>query len=123
MRVGLLHLGQSVDFVVSITFLRSPVFAIFAICWVFLLRGCLCTHPPGRTASTARSGAASHRDSIAWKERDSLDSVYMIAAAQAQLGWVVVAGGGGVFAGAVEDSVAGAGSGATGTASGFAPGW
>ena len=29
--VGLLHLGQSVDFVVSIIFLRSPVFAIFAM--------------------------------------------------------------------------------------------
>ena len=37
MRVGLLHLGQSVDFVVSITFLRSPVFAILAICGVVLL--------------------------------------------------------------------------------------
>jgi hypothetical protein len=37
MRVGLLHLGQSVDFVVSMTFLRSPVFAIFAIAGVFLL--------------------------------------------------------------------------------------
>jgi hypothetical protein len=33
------HLGQSVDFVVSITFLRSPVFAIFAMCRVFLLQG------------------------------------------------------------------------------------
>jgi hypothetical protein len=57
MRVGLLHLGQSVDFVVSITFLRSPVFAILAIGRVFLLlgvslhtrKGCL------RAASTARS--------------------------------------------------------------------
>jgi pimeloyl-ACP methyl ester carboxylesterase len=39
MRVGLLHLGQSVDFVVSITFLRSPVFAILAIGRVFLLLG------------------------------------------------------------------------------------
>jgi len=39
MRVGLLHLGQSVDFVVSITFLRSPVFAIFAMGKVFLLLG------------------------------------------------------------------------------------
>jgi len=37
MRVGLLHLGQSVDLVVSITFLRSPVFAIFAMDRVFLL--------------------------------------------------------------------------------------
>jgi hypothetical protein len=78
MRVGLLHLGQLVDFVVSITFLRSPVFAIFAICRVFLLQGgCLCTHPPRRTASTARTCAASHRNRIAWKERDSLSSVYM----------------------------------------------
>jgi len=34
MRVGLPHLGQSVDFVVSITFLRSAVFAIFAILFV-----------------------------------------------------------------------------------------
>ena len=46
MRVGFEHLGQSVDFVVSMTFLRSPVFAIFAIAKVFLLLECLCTHPP-----------------------------------------------------------------------------
>jgi len=39
MRVGLLHLGQSVDFVVSITFLRSPVFAILAMSRVVLLLG------------------------------------------------------------------------------------
>jgi hypothetical protein len=39
MRVGLEHFGQSVDFVVSITFLRSPVFAIFAMGSVFLLVG------------------------------------------------------------------------------------
>lgn len=31
MRVALPHFGQSVDFDVSITFLRSAVFAIFAI--------------------------------------------------------------------------------------------
>lgn len=31
MRVGLEHLGQSVLLVVSISFLRSPVFAIFAM--------------------------------------------------------------------------------------------
>src|ERR1700690_1845864 len=37
MRVALLHLGQSVDFVVSITFLRSPVLAILAMGRVFLL--------------------------------------------------------------------------------------
>src|ERR1700689_179467 len=39
MRVGLLHLGQSVGFVVSSSFLRSPVFAILAIGGVFLLLG------------------------------------------------------------------------------------
>src|ERR1700689_2944512 len=44
MRVGLLHLGQSVDFVVSITFLRSPVFAILAIDGVFLLFGVVSAH-------------------------------------------------------------------------------
>jgi hypothetical protein len=44
MRVGLLHLGQSVDFVVSIIFLRSPVFAIFAMGSVILLGDCLCSH-------------------------------------------------------------------------------
>jgi hypothetical protein len=53
--VGLLHLGQSVDFVVSITFLRSPVFAIFAMGRVFLLLGLsLHTSEMSRTASTAR---------------------------------------------------------------------
>src|ERR1700722_6038151 len=31
MRVSLLHLGHEVDFVVSMTFFRSAVFAIFAI--------------------------------------------------------------------------------------------
>ncbi len=38
-RVGLEHLGQSVLLVVSISFLRSPVFAIFAI--VFPISFCL----------------------------------------------------------------------------------
>lgn len=38
MRVGLLHFGQSVDFVVSIAFLRSPVLAILAMGRMFLLR-------------------------------------------------------------------------------------
>src|SRR5208337_5241653 len=37
MRVGFEHLGQSVDFVVSITFLRSPVLAILAMGRGFLL--------------------------------------------------------------------------------------
>src|SRR5271157_3961967 len=55
MRVGLLHLGQSVDFVVSITFSRCPVFAILAIWLCFSFWDCLCAHPRRRTASTARS--------------------------------------------------------------------
>src|SRR5579863_1807216 len=50
MRVGLLHLGQSVDFVVSISFLRSPVLAILAIGRVFLLHGVVSAH--------TRNGAA-----------------------------------------------------------------
>src|SRR5215469_4322986 len=44
MRVGLLHFGQSVDFVVSIAFLRSPVLAILAMRGCFSFRKCLCTH-------------------------------------------------------------------------------
>jgi hypothetical protein len=52
----LLHFGQSVDFVVSITFLRSPVFAIFAIIRVFLLLG-LSLH------TVACSGVTSDRSS------------------------------------------------------------
>src|ERR1035441_9904434 len=57
MRVGLLHFGQSVDFVVSITFLRSPVLAILAIgSLVSPSWGCLCSHAPTScAASTARS--------------------------------------------------------------------
>jgi hypothetical protein len=64
----LLHFGQSVDFVVSIIFLRSPVFAILAIGGVVLLLGLSlrASAVPGpqrqvfvdgvawRTASTAR---------------------------------------------------------------------
>jgi hypothetical protein len=38
MRVGLEHLGQSVLFCVSMTFLRSPVLAIFAIVMISLKR-------------------------------------------------------------------------------------
>jgi hypothetical protein len=47
MRVGFEHLGQSVDFVVSITFLRSPVLAILAMGEGFSFLGCLCTHGKG----------------------------------------------------------------------------
>src|ERR1700677_4839199 len=62
MRVGLLHLGQSVDFVVSISFLRSPVFAILAIGGVFLLL-VLSLHTPAwrRAASTARPSTQASR--------------------------------------------------------------
>src|SRR6202048_3417264 len=92
MRVGLLHLGQSVDFVVSITFWRSPVFAIFAMGWLVLLLG-LSLHTrtvgvPSRqfpglwvdegrvAASTARSwrSARSYGNK---RERDSLLPVYI----------------------------------------------
>src|ERR1035437_3404738 len=60
MRVGLLHLGQSVDFVVSISFLRSPVLAILAIGRVFLLLWGVSAHT---RSSTARgfNGAAARR--------------------------------------------------------------
>src|SRR5664279_5566962 len=44
MRVSLPHLGHAVDFVVSMTFFRSAVFAIFAI--QFLLTG-MCRQPKG----------------------------------------------------------------------------
>jgi hypothetical protein len=74
MRVGLLHLGQSVDFVVSITFLRSPVLAILAIGRVFLL---LWVSLRTR-ANNARgfNGAAGDTSS----QPDSLPSVYIKAA-------------------------------------------
>src|SRR5512146_1679218 len=79
MRVGLPHLGQSVDFVVSITFLRSPVLAIFAMGRVFLLLGGVSalTRNAMRAASTARSCAALQCNEIARKARDSLRLVYM----------------------------------------------
>jgi len=56
MRVGLLHLGQSVDFVVSITFLRSPVFAILAICGVVLLMVGVSAHTRKGCARLQRRG-------------------------------------------------------------------
>jgi hypothetical protein len=57
MRVGLLHFGQSVDFVVSITFLRSPVLAILAMVLCFSFVGVsLLTRATGLpAASTTRS--------------------------------------------------------------------
>jgi len=84
MRVGLLHLGQSVDFVVSMTFLRSPVFAILAIRGVFLLFGVVSAHIHlRRTASTARLSRQLPRLATferGWPEdgRNSLSSVYNI---------------------------------------------
>src|SRR5215469_15844315 len=76
MRVGLLHLGQSVDLVVSITFLRSPVFAILAMVRVFLLRGVSLlssTEYCGNIAADGFNGAvvcsAFHRNWIAGRER------------------------------------------------------
>src|SRR5208282_6914008 len=52
MRVGLLHLGQSVDFVVSISFLRSPVLAILAMTtWDSPYVECLCSR--GRSSPAA----------------------------------------------------------------------
>jgi hypothetical protein len=86
MRVGLLHLGQSVDFVVSITFLRSPVFAILAILWVVLLLG-LSLHTSA--AADGFNGAVIDAPQIkmrlpgnlgnrfARREPDSLPLVYM----------------------------------------------
>jgi hypothetical protein len=58
MRVGLLHLGQSVDFVVSIIFLRSPVFAILAIDSVVLLLG-VSLHTHARNARGFNGAAVS----------------------------------------------------------------
>src|ERR1039458_10152506 len=57
MRVGLLHLGQSVDFVVSITFLRSPVLAILAIGRVVLLLRGVSAHTR-KTPARGFNGAA-----------------------------------------------------------------
>ncbi len=56
MRVGLPHFGQSVDFDVSIAFLRSPVFAILAMDPDFspLICSRLTPDPYGQAASTAR---------------------------------------------------------------------
>jgi hypothetical protein len=59
MRVGLLHLGQSVDFVVSITFLRSPVLAILAIDSVFLLLGGVSAHTR-QPSARGFNGAVDH---------------------------------------------------------------
>lgn len=63
MRVGLLHLGQSVDLVVSISFLRSPVFAIFAMGLVVLLVG-LSLHTRARIARGFNGAAVAHGASI-----------------------------------------------------------
>jgi len=59
MRVGLPHLGQSVDFVVSMIFLRSAVFAILAIGEGFLLFVNLCT-PAHLVAHDFNGAVAAH---------------------------------------------------------------
>jgi hypothetical protein len=66
MRVGLLHLGQSVDFVVSITFLRSPVFAILAIGRVFLLLGLSLLTRARNCARLQRRGPEFAFNTILW---------------------------------------------------------
>src|ERR1035437_9719821 len=78
MRVGLLHLGQSVDFVVSITFLRSPVFAILAIGWVFLLLWGVSAHTRNNSARgfNGAVGCSSRFASNDLRELDSLLQVY-----------------------------------------------
>jgi hypothetical protein len=50
-------LGQSVDFVVSITFLRSPVFAILAMLGVNLLLGIVSAHRPPAVGHLRRPNA------------------------------------------------------------------
>jgi hypothetical protein len=96
MRVGLLHLGQSVDFVGSISFLRSPVFAILAIGGVFLLLG-LSLHTPAQAGGfngavlgslvrdLARKGKCAGNKIALYGKRtakqDSLVSVYISPAA------------------------------------------
>jgi hypothetical protein len=64
MRVGLLHFGQSVDFVVSITFLRSPVLAILAIFALVLLLRCLCSR--GLDSARGFNGAAAAHFAKKW---------------------------------------------------------
>src|SRR5271157_5533234 len=71
MRVGFLHLGQSVDFVVSITFLRSPVLAILAIgrgvspSW-----GCFCSRAQMLAARLQRRGPEPIFRACLWSQRD-----------------------------------------------------
>src|ERR1035437_1977292 len=75
MRVGLLHLGQSVDFVVSITFLRSPVLAILAIGRVFLLLG-VSLHT---RATELRRGSTSRSFACLLSQRDCLETAWLAA--------------------------------------------
>src|ERR1039458_8499472 len=79
MRVGFLHFGQSVDFVVSISFLRSPVLAILAIGCVFLLLG-LSLHTSATADGfngTVLACSRSNTQSLVGGQRDSLPPVYM----------------------------------------------
>src|SRR5215469_2343355 len=77
-RVGLLHFGQSVDFVVSIAFLRSPVFAIFAMVRVFLLLGMsLLARAYARCTRLQRRGHSLPSAIGVEVQRDSLHQVYI----------------------------------------------
>src|ERR1017187_4640449 len=86
MRVGFLHLGQSVDFVVSISFLRSPVFAIFAMCRVFLLQG-VSLHSSAAADGFNGAVMCCLSTQLNWLEgADSLSTVYMKAADTGSVG-------------------------------------
>jgi hypothetical protein len=81
-----LHLGQSVDFVVSISFLRSPVFAIFAMCRVFLLQG-VSLHSSAAADGFNGAVMCCLSTQLNWLEgADSLSTVYMKAADTGSVG-------------------------------------
>jgi len=69
MRVGLEHLGQSVLLVVSISFLRSPVFAIFAMIFPISFDSAIrAPHPPATRPRTIRYGRSQQDQSRATKD-------------------------------------------------------
>jgi hypothetical protein len=72
----LLHLGQSVDFVVSIAFLRSPVLAILAIGRVFLLWKLSLHTRAGVLARLRRRGSAKDLCSECWEAAGLAALVY-----------------------------------------------
>lgn len=76
MRVGFEHLGQSVDLVVSMTFLRSPVFAIFAMSWCFSFWDCLCSRTHRVRRLQRRGHILFYKHQLLVEGADSLPSVY-----------------------------------------------